>query len=394
MSSSTTGTMTAWAVVAHNEPLQKIELPIPEPIGTEILIKVTHSGICHSDLHFWEGFYDVCISHPPSLLSAQCYPRHHPRQPAPPTNHPPQLGNGNKMHLASRGIKLPQAVGHEIFGTVAALGPAASGISLGSPRIVYPWLGCGACRRCQQGSDNLCASQKSLGVMQNGGMAEYVVVPSAKYLVDAGGVDPSVACTFGCSGITVLSAIRKVSPVGAELDPEDAVVLIGAGGLGLSAISMLRAVGHRKIISLDIDEGKLEVARRAGATATINSRAEEAVTEVLKKAGGPVLAVIDFVNASKTAELAFGVLAKGGTMVCVGVMGGELNISLVGMIFKAATIMGNNTGTVAHLEEVAKLAREGKLAPIPITVVPRGEAHDALMKLRDGKVTGRIVLKY
>jgi propanol-preferring alcohol dehydrogenase len=298
------------------------------------------------------------------------------------------------MHLASRGIKLPQAVGHEIFGTVAALGPSATAPPLGSPRIVYPWLGCGTCRRCAQGSDNLCATQKSLGVMQHGGMAEYVLVPSSKYLIDAGHVDPSVACTFGCSGITVLSAIRKVSPLGAELDPEDAVVLIGAGGLGLSAISMLRAVGHRRIVSLDISEEKLEAARQAGATATVNSSSADAAKEVLDAAGGPVLAVIDFVNGSKTSELAYSVLAKGGTMVRVGVMGGELPLSCVGMIFKAATIMGNNTGTVAHLQEVAKLAREGKLAAIPITVVPKDEANDALMKLRDGKVTGRMVLKY
>lgn len=294
------------------------------------------------------------------------------------------------MMLAERGVKLPRAVGHEIFGTVVKLGPEASGVEEGDARIVYPWLGCGNCRRCQQGDDNLCATQKSLGVMQNGGMAEYVLVPDAKYLVDAKGVDPSVACTFGCSGITVLSAIRKVFP----LEPEDAVVLIGAGGLGLSAIAMLKALGHQNIISLDIGTDKLESAKNAGATTTVNSAGENAVQEVLTAAGGPVLAAIDFVNGSKTAALAFSVLAKGGKMVQVGVMGGELNLSLVGMIFKAATIMGNNTGNVAHLREVAKLAQDGKLAPIPITVVPRDEAYDALMRLRDGKVTGRIVLKY
>ena len=294
------------------------------------------------------------------------------------------------MMLAERGIKLPHAVGHEIFGTVAKLGPSATGVKEGDARIVYPWIGCGSCRRCEVGDDNLCAAQRSLGVIQNGGMAEYVLVPEAKYLVDAEGVDPSVACTFGCSGITVLSAIQKAFP----LDPEDAVVLIGAGGLGLSAIAMLRALGHRKIVSLDIGEEKLEAAREAGATDTVNSAGEGAVKEVLRVAGGPVLACIDFVNGSKTAALAFGVLAKGGKMVQVGVMGGELNLSLVGMIFKAATIMGNNTGNVAHLRQVAKLAQEGKLAPIPITVVPRDEAYDALMRLRDGKVTGRIVLKY
>ena len=292
--------------------------------------------------------------------------------------------------LAERGVKLPRAVGHEIFGVVSKLGPEASGVQVGDARIIYPWLGCGTCRRCAQGDDNLCGAQKSLGVLQDGGMAEYVLVPDEKYLVDAGGVDGSLACTFGCSGITVLSAIRKIFP----LEPQDAVVLIGAGGLGLSAIAMLRALGHEKIISLDIAVDKLESAKKAGATATVNSGGENAVQEVLSAAGGPVLGIIDFVNGSKTAALAFGVLAKGGKMVQVGVMGGELNLSLVGMIFKAATIMGNNTGNLAHLREVAKLAQEGKLAPIPITVVPRDEAYDALMRLRDGKVTGRIVLKY
>jgi alcohol dehydrogenase, propanol-preferring len=226
--------------------------------------------------------------------------------------------------------------------------------------------------------------------LQDGGTAEYVLVPDAKYLVDAGGVDPSVACTFGCSGITVLSAIRKAFP----LDPDDAVVLIGAGGLGLSAIAMLRALGHRKIVSLDIGADKRESASHAGATATVNSAGENAVQEVLSAAGGPVLAVIDFVNGSKTAALAFSVLAKGGKIIQVGVMGGQLDLSLVTMIFKAATIMGNNTGNVENLQEVSRLAQEGKLVPIPITLIPIDEAQDALMRLRDGKVTGRIVLKY
>lgn len=296
------------------------------------------------------------------------------------------------MLLSERGVKLPRAIGHEIFGTVAKLGPDASGVSVGDPRIVYPWLGCGldSCRRCAEGEDNLCSAQRSLGVLQHGGMAEYVLVPDVKYLVDAGAVDPSLACTFGCSGITVLSAIRKVFP----LDPDDAVVLIGAGGLGLSAIAMLRALGHRKIVSLDIGADKLESARQAGATTTVDSAGKDAVQDVLSAAGGPVLAVIDFVNGSATAALAFGVLAKGGKMVQVGVMGGQLELPLIALIFKAVTLMGNNTGNVSHLKEVSQLAQEGKLAPIPITVVPIDEAHDALMRLRDGKVTGRIVLKY
>jgi alcohol dehydrogenase, propanol-preferring len=140
----------------------------------------------------------------------------------------------------------------------------------------------------------------------------------------------------------VFSAMRKAFP----LDLDDAVVLVGTGALGLSAIAMVRALGHQKIVPLDIGADKLESARHAGATAMVNSAGENPVQEVLNVADGPVLAVIDLVNGSKRAAPAFSVLTKGGEVVHVGVMGGQLNLSLVMMIFKAATIMGNNTGKV------------------------------------------------
>jgi propanol-preferring alcohol dehydrogenase len=348
--------MDAWAVVEHQAPLQKIKCPIPKPAATEVLIKVTHCGVCHSDLHFWEGFYD--------------------------------LGGGKRFNITDRGVVLPRAIGHEILGTVAALGPDAEGVAVGDRRIVYPWIGCGHCRRCEAGEDNLCAKQRSLGVMQDGGFASHVVVPHSRYLVDHGNVDPAVAATFGCSGITTLSAIRKVMP----LAPDDPVVLVGAGGLGLSAIAMLRALGHQVIISVDISADKRAAAIKTGATAAVDGAGDDPAKEVLAAASGPVLAVLDFVNSSTTAQLALGVLAKGGKMVQVGVMGGELNLSLVGLIFKAVTIMGNNTGNPAHLREVASMAREGKLAPIPVTTLPWDGANTALMRLRDGQVTGRLVL--
>ena len=348
--------MEAWAVAKHNEPLQKIKRPMPEPAGSEVLIEVTHCGVCHSDLHFWEGYYD--------------------------------LGGGKRLNISDRGITLPRAIGHEILGNVAAVGPDVKDVKVGDRRIVYPWLGCGKCRRCEAEEDNMCGAQRSLGVMQDGGFASYVLLPHSRYLVDPGNVDPKIACTFGCSGITVLSVIRKVMPLG----PEEPVVLIGAGGLGLSAIQMLRALGHKKIISVDINPRSREAASKAGAVAVVDGAGSDPAKEILEAAGGPVPAVLDFVNGSKTSTMAFGLLAKGGKMVCVGVMGGELNLSLVGMVFKAATVMGNNTGTPANLREVASLAREGKLAPIPVTTMPWDEANDALMQLRDGKVTGRMVL--
>lgn len=349
-------TMQAWAVVENEKPLQKIERPMPEPTGTEILIKVTHCGVCHSDVHYWHGYYE--------------------------------MGRGQKFYLKERGATLPRAMGHEILGTVEKLGPDAEKVPLGASRIVYPWTGCQKCRRCQEGDDNLCLAQQSRGIHVDGGYAQYVTVPHAKYLVDYGDIDPAVACTFACSGLTVLSSIQKLMPI----QPQDPILLIGAGGLGLAAIAVLRALGHEKIVSADISAPNRQAALDAGATAVVDSAVENASKAVLDAVGEPMFGVLDFVNNTQTAELGLASLAKGGRMVAVGILGGRLDLSLVSMIFRSLSISGNITGTVAHLNEVTKLAKEGKLAPAKVTTIPWDEVNDALMRLKDGKVTGRQVL--
>jgi alcohol dehydrogenase/propanol-preferring alcohol dehydrogenase len=348
--------MDLWALTEWNTPYRKIQQPIPEPQGTEVVVQVTHCGLCHSDLHFYEGFYD--------------------------------MGGGKRFYVKDRGVKLPVAGGHEIFGTVARLGPDAKDVQIGSPQIVYPWLGCASCTRCKQELDNLCAAQRGLGTIQNGGLAEYVVVPHPKYLVDPGDLDPAVACTFGCAGITTMSAVSKIMPLPAD----DPVLLIGAGGVGLAAISMLKAYGHRNIISVDIGDDKLAAATQAGATQVINSSHGDPAQAILKAVGGPLLSVIDFVNNSKTAAMLNGLVGKGAIWVQVGVMGGSVELSLVGNIFKGLTIYSNITGTVDHLREVTRLAKEGKLPSLPITKMPWDSVNDAVKLLQDGKATGRIIL--
>jgi len=348
--------MEAWAVVEHEKPLQRITKPVPEPTGTEVLLEVTHCGVCHSDLHFWEGSYD--------------------------------LGGGKVYKISDRGVKLPRAVGHEIAGKVIKTGSEADGVAVGASRLIYPWIGCGTCRRCLQGNDNLCAKQRSLGVLQDGGFASHVVVPHPRYLVDPGTLDLSVACTYSCSGITAFSAISKIMP----LEPDDFVVLIGAGGVGLSAVAMLRALGHENILSVDISPDKRKAALAAGAVKYISGTGPELTQDILSATDGPVLGVIDFVNNSQTSATAYNLLQKGGKLVQVGVMGGELNLSLVGNIFKAATITGNNTGSLAHLHSVVELAKSGKLLPVPVQRVPWNDASQTLQRLKDGNVTGRLIL--
>lgn len=348
--------MQAWAVIRNEQPLQCIELPDPVPTGSEVVLDVTRCGVCHSDLHFWHGSYN--------------------------------MGGGKVMSLAERGVTLPKAPGHEITGRVVAMGPDADGVALGDERIVYPWIGCGHCARCRAGDDNLCLAQRSLGVLENGGFGSRVKVPHPRYLVAFDGLDASLAATYACSGITVLSAIRKVMP----LDPEEAVLLIGAGGLGLAAIAMLKALGHRRIVSMDIATDKLQAATAAGATQTVEGQGEDVVARIQAAAGGPVPAAIDFVNTSATARTGFDALAKGGRLVLVGVAGGELTLSLATMIFRAQSVLGSNTGTVADLRAVVELAQAGKLAATPVREFPKDAANKALMQLHRGEITGRAVL--
>ena len=350
--------MRAWAVVENGKPLQELELPTPEPKGTEVLVEVTHCGVCHSDLHIWEGYYDI--------------------------------GGGQKMSLADRGVTLPLAMGHEIVGRVAKLGPDAKGVKVGDIRIVYPWLGCGTCETCLAEEDNMCVrAARSLGVYANGGYGTHVIAPHPRHLIDPGKVDPAVAATYACSGITVYSAIRKAMPI----PPHEAIVLVGAGGLGLNAIKVLLALKHQNIISVDISPEKRDTALQAGAHKVVDGTGPDVAQRIIEAAGGPVLAVIDLVNGTQTARFAFGALRKGGKLIQVGLFGGELMLPLPIMAIRALTVQGSYVGNPKELRELIKLAQEGSLEALPVATVPQREADAALMRLRDGKVSGRLILK-
>jgi alcohol dehydrogenase, propanol-preferring len=350
--------MRAFAVVENGKPLQEIDLPTPQPSGTEVLVEVTHCGVCHSDLHVWEGYYD--------------------------------LGRGKSLSLKDRGVKLPLAMGHEIVGRVRKLGPDAHGrgVKEGDLRIVYPWLGCGHCEKCLSDEDNMCQTANSLGIYQNGGYGSHVVAPHPRHLVDPGMLDPAVAATYACSGITVFSAIKKVMP----MPPDEPIIVIGAGGLGLNAIAVLKAMGHRNIVSVDIAEDKLAAAQKAGAATTVNASGA-AAARIVAAAGGPVEAVIDLVNSSSTAGVAFEALRKGGKLVQVGLFGGELTLPLPIMAIRSLTVRGSYVGNVKDLRELVKMAQDGRLETLPVAIVPQRNANEALMRLRDGKVTGRLVLR-
>jgi alcohol dehydrogenase/propanol-preferring alcohol dehydrogenase len=342
--------------------LKEVDAPTPQPTGTQVLIKVKAAGVCHSDLHIWEGGYD--------------------------------LGHGRKpLSLKDRGVSLPRTMGHESAGEVAAFGPDVTAsdkgdLKVGDVALVYPWLGCGKCPTCLDGEENMCAVKpNAIGVYCDGGYADYMIVPNAKYLINLKGLDPVTAAPYACSGVTTYSALKKI-----EKDLNTPIVIIGAGGLGLMALSLLKAMGGKGAIVVDIDARKREAAEAAGALATVDGRAADALEQLQKKAGGPIRAVIDLVGSAQTTQLGFDALAKGGKLIIVGLFGGGATFALPLIPIKAITIQGSYVGNLRETQELLDLVRAKKIPPIPVTKLPFAKANDALLDLQKGKLVGRAVL--
>jgi propanol-preferring alcohol dehydrogenase len=352
--------MRAFAIAeSGNTELSELDIPTPTPQGAEVLLKVIRSGVCHTDTHLRVGYYD--------------------------------LGRRGHMRLADRGVAYPLVMGHEVVGVVEAAGPDATGVEVGSTRLIYPWLGCGACAACQAGRENACPRGRNIGVARHGGYADHLLVPHSRYLVDIEGLDPSWAATLACSGLTAYSAARRVMPL-----PSDApVVVIGVGGVGLTAVATLSALGHQAICAVDMSQANLAAAQELGASITVTADSEDLAGKVLAATGGPVDAVIDFVNNGQTASAAFDMLAKGGRMVQVGLFGGEVTIPTALLALKMITIEGSFVGTLSELHEVVELAKQGRAPRIPVIDADLDLAGvtNALDRLTAGGVTGRIVLK-
>lgn len=352
--------MRAYQVTAFADPIEARDVPTPEPSGTEVLIKVSHAGVCHSDLHIWDGFYD--------------------------------FGGGTRLELGDRGVLLPRTMGHEIFGEIIKSGPDAGGfddnLEIGSRALVHPWLGCGDCPTCQSGAENLCLKPRSLGVFSDGGYADYCLVPHPRYLIGIGDLDPAVATPYSCSGVTVYSALNKALPVG----DREWLVILGAGGLGLNAIAIAKAMGVANILSVDMDDSKLTAAREMGADETINSRSLDAADQMRDITGGGPRAAVDTVGAEATSQLAIGALVKGGRYVIVGLYGGALSLPLPTLPLRAISIMGSYTGNLQELKDLIGLVKTSRVRPLPTQTREMSTVAATLEDLRAGKIVGRVVL--
>lgn len=345
-----------YQVAEFGKPLAVSEKPLPEPRGREVLVRVEKCGVCHSDLHIWEGFFD--------------------------------LGGGKRVVAANGGAALPLTPGHEITGTVAAVGPEAGAVKAGQRKLVFPWIGCGTCPPCRDGNEHLCGgAQKSIGIFIDGGYASHVLVPDESYLLDIGSLDPALAATYACSGLTAYSALKKIGPLKAE----HSLLIVGAGGVGLNAVALAKAMTGAAPIVADLDPAKREMALQLGAKEAIDPRADGALKALLKSTGG-VMGAIDFAGSTSSFDFAYGALRKAGHLVTVGLLGGTATLPIGLHVMKGVRVTGSYVGSMVELKELLALAQKTALPPLPITAAPLEQAYDALLKLKAGQVVGRIVL--
>ena len=350
-------------LVAEGQPLQATTVDVPAVTPSSVLVRVEAAGVCHSDIHLVSGAYD--------------------------------LGEGRKLSSTGGGRLLPLTPGHEIAGRVEALGAEAgsAGFDEGDPVVVYPWIGCGSCRKCRAGRENLCEGDAAfLGFMKDGGYAEHVLVPDARYLVRADGLEVGQAATLACSGLTAFSAVKKCA-----LGTDDLLLAIGAGGLGTAAIQLAKKTTGARVAVADVDDAKLELASSLGADWTCNTTKfdqKELVSKVKGlNQGRGVDAVLDFVGMPETVSLGLRLLGHEGRLVMVGLVGGSAQVPLPMLPLLGARIQGNFTGNLDELRELVLLAKRGVIAPVVTASYHLEEVNEVLGKLGRGEVRGRAVLR-
>lgn len=343
------------------------EVEITAPEGTEVVVKITHAGICHSDLH--------------AFLHESAYAL----------------------------FPFPQYPGHEILGTVFAVGPDAKGaveekavgVTENAPVMVYPWVGCDNCDRCAAGNQNFCNEKMSItryigGItLAQNGYAEYVKVPHPKYLISSENIEAEIATILPCCGLTTYNAVKE-SQSSPHTNKEGVLVIIGAGGLGTFGIQWAKLLSKQTIVAVDMSDEALENAKKFGADFTANPGATADIAKFIKELPGvenkEVQAIIDFVGSTPSFQTALSLIEKGTTLVTVGIHGGEIKYDYSRIPFSGARFTGILVGSLNDMVELSDIARNGKLKSIVTKHLKLHQLSEGLSDLRDGKVRGRSII--
>jgi propanol-preferring alcohol dehydrogenase len=343
--------MRAFQLVGWRQPPELREVPVPEPGPGQVLVKVGGAGACHSDLHIMQA-----------------------PAPLPGFTH------------------LPFTLGHENAGWVQRLGPGVTGFAPGDPVIVYGSWGCGVCAHCRQGQENYCQNLRGqgpgLGGGRDGGMAEYLLVPTARHLIALGTLDPRQAAPLSDAGLTSYHAVKRSLHL---LGPGSTAVVIGAGGLGQMTIQILRALSAATtVVAVDTDAGKLETAKRMGAHEALLS-GDQTIARIkdLTAQQGAQL-VLDMVGIDPTLRMAAQVARTLGHLTIVGLGGGALPVNFSSPPHECS-VASPYWGSIPELMEVINLAQQDKIKML-VEHFPLQRAGEAYQLLHDGRIQGRAVI--
>jgi len=338
-------TMKGAVVKAFGQPLVIENVPIPVPGPGEILVKVKACGVCHTDLHAASGDWPV--------------------KPVPPF--------------------IP---GHEVAGTVAALGPGVTDFKIGDAvGVARPHDACLRCEYCETGWETLCEHQHNTGYSVNGGFAEYVVASAAFTARLPANVDFAAVAPILCAGVTTYKGLKET-----EARPGEWVVISGVGGLGHVAIQYAKAMGL-KAIGLDIADDKLKLALEAGAVHAVNALDKDAVERVLEITGGGAHGVLVTAVSTPAFGQALHMVRRKGTVSLVGLPPGDFPTPIFDVVLKRITVRGSIVGTRRDLDQAIAFAAEGKVKA-EIKTAPLSEINAIFDRMKAGKIDGRMVLDF
>jgi len=342
--------MKAYQLTEWEHPAELREVDVPEPGPGQVLVRIGGAGACHSDLHLMEW--------PPGTLS----------------------------------FDVPFTLGHENAGWVAAAGAGVEGVEEGEAVQVYgPW-GCGRCRACRLSAENYCEHQAEIGAFGgglglDGGMAEYMLVPSPRLLLPLGDLDPREAAPLSDAALTPYHAIKRSLHL---LVPGSTAVVIGVGGLGHMGVQILRALSSARIVAVDVSEEKLRLAAEVGADHEVKAgeSAGEEIREITKGRGAEL--VVDMVGSDDSIALATAVAKFESDLTIVGLAGGKYEFAFGAVPFEAELCIPY-WGTAVELMECLDLARAGKIHA-HVEHFSLAEAPQAYERMREGRLDGRAVI--
>ncbi len=332
--------MRAAVLRAAGKPLEVGEVPTPVPGPGEARLEVLGCGFCHTDLHYLD--HGVPTAKPPPLI-----------------------------------------LGHEISGRVEALGPGADGVAVGDHVLVPAVLPCGRCEYCRTGRENICPKLRMLGNHVDGGFAEFVVAPARDLVPLPAGIDPIDGCVIADALTTPYHAVVRR----AQVRPGERVVVVGCGGVGINVVQVAVAAGA-DVVALDLNEAKLEVARKLGARATLNpGQVEDPAKEIRRLWGDGADVALEVVGHPTTIALGFAALRRGGRLCLVGYSSAPAVLPAHRVMFLEYSVIGSLGCRPSDYPRVVELVRSGRLqlGPVVTAHVPLGEIASAADRLRRGE---------